>query len=241
MTRRRATKRALKTAIAYLRVSTDAERQELGLKAQRAAIGAWARAAGVRVLAWRVETVSGGAPLDERPRLLRALAEVEAKRTNYLVVQRLDRLSRDPLPMLLVQRELEGHRAELVCAVGGGTGTDPTAELLRTILAAVGQFERRMIGARTKAALAVKRARGEALGRPGLERYGFRRGEDGRLVEEPEEQAVIRRARELYSAEERSIRSVASQLAEEGLVNRAGRPHRFEEVRGMVSDLAVAL
>jgi DNA invertase Pin-like site-specific DNA recombinase len=240
MTRRRARAKPERTGIALLRVSTDAERQELGLKVQRAAIGQHARREGIRIVAWRVELVSGGAPLDERPRLLRTLAEVEAKRVNALLVHRLDRLARDPLVVELVNRELTSHRAELVVVTGGGAGSDATSELIRTILAAVGRFERRMIGARTKAALAVKRSRGEALGRPGLERYGYRRGDDGRLVEAPEEQATIARARELYAVEGTSIRAVAAQLAAEGRFNRAGRPHLYAEVRGMLQDAGTA-
>ena len=45
--------------VAYVRVSTD--EQKIGPEAQRAAIEAWARAAGVQVVAWHEDLgVSGG-------------------------------------------------------------------------------------------------------------------------------------------------------------------------------------
>ena len=239
MTRRRTRAKTARTGIALVRVSRDADSQELGIRAQRAAIVEHARREGIRIVAWRVEVVSGGAALEERPKLLRTLAEIGAKRVDTLIVHRLDRLGRDPLVIELVVRELRSHRAELVVVTGGGAGADPTSELIRTILAAVGRFERRMIGARTEAALAVKRARGEALGRPGRERYGYTRGLDGRLVEAPDEQATIARARELYAAEGTSIRAVAARLAEEGRLNRVGRPHQYAEVREMLREMGV--
>lgn len=217
-------------------MSTDAERQELGLKAQRRGIGEWARKEGVRVLRWRVETLSGGTPLDERPRLLRALAEVGALRATFLVVHRLDRLARHVLTVEYVTQELSRKKASLACVTGGGSGdgdVDPTGELIRTILAGVGRFERRMIGARTKAALAVKRQRGDALGRPGRERYGYRRA-GGRLEEEPAEQATIARAREFYAVEGVSVRAVVAALKADGRRNRQGRPFGLRAVFEMV-------
>ncbi len=52
-----------KRAVAYLRVSTTREQQELGLSAQRAAIESWAKREGVEVCAIFEEEVSGGATL----------------------------------------------------------------------------------------------------------------------------------------------------------------------------------
>lgn len=224
VTRRSSKKAPRRTAIAYLRVST--EDQDLGLDAQRAGIDAWAAREGVQVVAWHEERVSGGAELDERPALMRALSDVAARRAAILVVHRLDRLARHVLTVEIVAQELARRKAALACVVGGGSGdgeADPTGELIRTVLAGVGRFERRMIGARTRAALAVKRERGDALGRPGRERYGFRR-EGKALVEEPIEQATIARARELYAVEGVSVRAVIAALAAEGRVNRAGEP-----------------
>src|SRR5262249_49833034 len=53
------------TAVALLRVSTTRERQALGLQAQREAIAAWAKKAGVRIVAEHVDEASGAAPVDE--------------------------------------------------------------------------------------------------------------------------------------------------------------------------------
>ena len=108
--------------MACLRVSKDELTQELGLEAQRAAILAWAQRQGVSIVAWVNEEVSGGAELDERPRLLAAVAAVEAHRAGYLVFHRLDRFARNTTTAALVQSALSRVGASLVSADGVGNG-----------------------------------------------------------------------------------------------------------------------
>ncbi len=131
-----------KLCIAYIRVSTDVDRQALGTEAQRQAIVAWAARSGVEIVEWFTEEVSGGAPLDKRPVLLHALAAVAAHGAGKLVVQRLDRFSREPLTAALSELELQRHGATLECADGTGSGSDPTSELVRGILLSVARFEK---------------------------------------------------------------------------------------------------
>ena len=54
--------------------------------------------------------------------------------------------------------------AKVVAADGVGNGDQPENLLMRRMVDAFAGFERRVIGARTKAALAVKKARGERVG-----------------------------------------------------------------------------
>lgn len=185
-----------KLAVAYIRVSTDTERQALGAQAQRTAIEQWAERQGVTVLEWHVEQVSGGASLDKRPVLLAAIASVAAQGAGYLVTQRVDRFSRDPVSAALAESSLRKSGACLVTADGAGSGDDPTSELLRGILLSVARFEKALIRARIVAALAVKKANGERLGAP---RFGTKVVE-GNLVDNPREQATKARLRELRAS-----------------------------------------
>jgi DNA invertase Pin-like site-specific DNA recombinase len=68
---------------------------------------------------------------------------------------------------------------------------------MRTIIDAFAEYERLIIGARTKAALAVKKARGE---RTGTVRYGFTADANGKLVPNAAEQAVLTQVRALRDA-----------------------------------------
>ena len=220
-----------KIAVAYLRVSTDLERQALGAQAQRVAVEQWAEKNGITIAQWFVEQVTGGAPLDRRPLLLEAIATVASMRAGGLVVQRLDRFSRDPLTAALAEAELRKCGASLVCADGTGGGDDPTSELIRGILLSVARFEKALIRSRIKAALAVKRSRGERVGAP---RYGFR-VEGKSLIQDDAEVATKERIRALR-ASGLTLRSVRDRATAEGLRNRMGNPFTVAAVHAMVRE-----
>jgi DNA invertase Pin-like site-specific DNA recombinase len=222
-----------KRAVAYVRVSTDTDRQALGAEAQRVAIERWAQSNGITIAAWFTEEVTGGAALDKRPVLLEAIAMVATLGAGCLVVQRLDRYSRDPLTAALAEAELRRNGASLACADGTGGGDDPTSELIRGILLAVARFEKALIRARIKAALAVKRSRGERIG---AAPYGTR-AEGKSLAVHPEETAAMQRLRELRSAG-LTLRAVIDQATAEGLRNRAGKPFTLAAVHKLVRDAA---
>jgi site-specific DNA recombinase len=211
-----------KVVIAYLRVSTTTERQELGASAQRHAIEQWAEREGVTVAAWYTEEVSGGAPLDKRMVLLEALAAVREHGAARLVVQRLDRFSRDPMSAALAEAELRRHGATLAVAEGAGDGEDPSAQLVRGILLSVARFEKAMIAARIRAALGVKKRRGE---KTGAAPFGWKVGSDGKTLEPDEaEHSVVLRVVQLREEFHQPERQIAAQLKLEGFVSRSGLP-----------------
>lgn len=218
-------------AVAYIRVSTDLEKQALGAQAQRSAIEQWALKSGVTVSHWFVETVTGGASLDKRPVLLESIAMVAAVKASGLVVQRLDRFSRDPLTAALAETQLRKHGASLICADGAGSGDSPTDELIRGILLSVARFEKALIRSRIKAALAVKRAKGERVGAP---RYGFK--VDGKnLIPDDEERSIVERLRALRALG-LTVRAVRDQSEVEGLRNRMGRPFTVAAVHALIRE-----
>ena len=233
MPRRSRRKTDPRLAVAYIRVSTSTEKQALSVEAQKHAIATWARKEGVRIVETFVEEVSGGAQLDKRPILLDAVGAVLTHRAGALAFATLDRFSRDPLTAAMVEGELVRAGAEVVFCDGSGNGSDPSAEMVRTIRLAVARFERRMIGIRIKAALRAKAGRGEMCGKapfgmraaPGPERVG-KDGQPRRipvLVPDREEQGTIDKIRELRD-DGLSIRGIEDELRADGVVGRAGRP-----------------
>ncbi len=223
-------------AVAYCRVSTDRTRQELGSEAQRAAIETWARRSGVSIVARFEEEVSGGSPLDRRPILLEALGATAAHGAGLLVVQRLDRFSRDPLTAALAEAELQRHWATLAVAAGAGGGTDPRSELVRGILFSVARFEKAMIRARIKAALDVKRRRGELTG---VAPYGFRLAEDGKTLKLDPHEATIKERLRALRASGLTVREVLSHATMAGLLNRAGKPFTIAALHKLIRDASM--
>lgn len=208
------------SAVGYIRVST--EEQLLGPEAQRVALRRWAEARGLQLIAVHEDRgVSGAAPLDRRPGLLAALDSLEVHEAAYLVAAKRDRFARDVIIAVQLERLVERRGVQLVTADGAGDGDTPEAVLLRRICDAVAEHERAIIRARTRAALAIKRARGEKFGSTAP--YGWRIVGD-RLDRDPAEQVTVRRALELGAAG-LSLRQIARILTAEGHTPRGRRWH----------------
>jgi DNA invertase Pin-like site-specific DNA recombinase len=205
------------TAVAYLRVSTEDQRN--GPDAQRAEIARWAAANGVTVVAWCSDVgVSGAMPVDERPCLLDAIAALREHRAGALVVAKRDRLARDVGTAAAIERLVREAGAQIVTADGLDSSDTPEGQLVRSIIDAMAQYERALIRARTKAALRAKRARGE---RTGSVPFGFA-SDAGRLVPLEREQTAVARMREL-AANGSTQREIADVLGTEGFEPRGVR------------------
>lgn len=219
-----------KIAISYLRVSTD--RQELGPEAQRASIEAWAAREGVSVASWHVDAgVSGASPIEARPGLLAAMAGLREIGAGVLLVAKRDRVARDVVIAATIERAAEAAGARLISADGTGNGDSPADAFMRTVIDGAAAYERGLIRARTKAALAAKAARGE---RTGEIPYGCRLAADGVRIEEDEaEQGVIAVVRELRAAG-LSQRAIVRELGARGVVSRGGRPLVLSQVQRLL-------
>ena len=96
---------------------------------------------------------------------------------------------------------------------------------------AFAEYERLIIKARTKAALAAKRARGE---RTGQVPYGERLAGDGRTLEpDATEAAAVGLVRELKAAG-MSLRAIARELNRRGVPTKSGRPWRHTTIRDLL-------
>ena len=151
--------------VGYVRVSTDEQAESgAGLTAQRQAIQ---RAAEDR--AWDLVAIYEDAGFSgkavNRPGLAQALAAVECGKAEALVVAKLDRLSRSMKDFTaLLDRAL--RKGWSVVVPGMIDTTTPEGEMMAHVVGTFAQYERRLIGQRTKNALAVKRSQGVRLGRP---------------------------------------------------------------------------
>lgn len=202
-------------AIAYIRVST--EDQHLGPEAQLVALETWAVRQNVSIVAVHRDLgVSGATPLADCPGLMAALEYLGTHNAGLLVVAKRDRLARDVMKAAMVEARAEKVGARVVSAAGEGDGTDPAAQLMRTIVDAFAQYERAIIAARTKAALAVKKLKGERVG--GVP-YGFSVDADGHLISNEDERKAIALAREL-SSQGMSLRAICAAFKEERIIFR---------------------
>ena len=219
--------------VGYARVSTiEQAREGLSLEAQRAKLRSYAQLYGLDLVGTHVDAGASGATL-ERPGLQEALQVLTRGTAHGLVVVKLDRLTRSirDLAMLL---ETYFHRYSLMSVDDRVDTASASGRLLLHIITAVSQWEREVIGERTRDALAVKRAKGERVSR--YAPYGYMLADGGtHLTVESREQAAIRMARDLHQTG-LSLRQVAWQLERSGYVGRQGRRYSAAAIRRLVEE-----
>jgi len=220
----------MSNTFAYYRVSTKhQQRSGLGIEAQRAAVKRFAEAEGMEIVAEYIdiETGKGADALDRRPQLAASLAAAKKAKCSVLV-SKLDRLSRDVafIAGLMVQR-VPFIVAEL------GRDADP---FMLHLYAALAEKERRLISERTKAALAAKKQRGEALGNP---INIAQAGQAGRRIQMAEADRfaanLLPIIRSIQSAGPIGMVSIAETLNERGIRTARGGQWHVSSVANMLA------
>jgi DNA invertase Pin-like site-specific DNA recombinase len=200
---------------------------------QREAIERWAKAHRMSVVQWHLDdTAEDGAPLEQRKGLMNALLGLRTKTATVLVVSQRDRLARDAVGLAMVERLASRESARIV-VVKDERESEAETKLRKRLVDAYAEYEHALMKVRTRAAVAVKKSRGEMTGRCP---WGYRLAADGKTLEPDEREqnvlAVVRHMR----ASGRKIREIVDALREMGVVGRNGRaigPTRvFEMIQG---------
>jgi site-specific DNA recombinase len=217
-------------SIGYIRVSSEEQAQSgLSLAHQRAKIEAYCLATDIELVGI-IEDAGRSAKTMQRPGLLQALDMLKAKQADALVILKLDRLTRS-VKDLGELVELFDKSGSALISVQDSINTDTAAgRLVLNVLGSVAQWEREAICERTKAALAVKKAKRE---RVGSVPYGYDLAADGRtLTPNSQELAIIETMRALRSAG-RSYSSICSELVAKGITTKAGGQWHAMTVRNI--------
>jgi DNA invertase Pin-like site-specific DNA recombinase len=151
-------------AVGYARVSTPEQAKTgAGLAAQREAILRECERRG-----WELVDVvedRGYSARDlRRPGIQSALEMLRRGDAKVLVVSKLDRASRSLLDFAALMATAERQSWALVALDVAVDTSTPAGEAMANVLATFAQFERRLIGQRTKEGLAAKRADGTLKG-----------------------------------------------------------------------------
>jgi DNA invertase Pin-like site-specific DNA recombinase len=213
---KRKSPRVTPLALAYLRVSTEEQAKEgASLDAQRNLLAAEADRRG-----WDVEFVvdDGFSAKDlNRPGLTRALGMLDGNEADVLLTLRVDRLSRSVYDFadLMSRSEKKGWNL-VACDLGIDTST-PHGGLMAHVLASVAEYERRVIGVRTREGMAQRRREGVHVGRP--------RALDEDLIER------IVRGKQAGQ----SLSRIARDLSDEGIPTARGGAWRASTIKAILA------
>ena len=204
----------LTTEASAARAAAGGDRSESAPSRPRAGPRSAPRAAPLRPPPTRV---ASGAPGPALGPALEALNVAGAGAA--LVVARLDRVTRSLLAWAeLVERSRRRGWVVVVVAEGFDLSTD-SGELTAALLASVAQYERRLIGARTREAMAAGKARGARYGRP--------------IEHAPEARHIVGEMR----AGAATLQAIADRLTAEGISIPRGGPWRTSNVDGVLRSL----
>jgi DNA invertase Pin-like site-specific DNA recombinase len=197
----------------YTRVSTAEQGQSgLSLRAQAGAIEQEAARRGWTLKDLYTEVASGSGL--QRPQLNVLLDSMRSG--DALVVAKLDRLSRSVVDAAQIMERARREGWALIALDLGVDTSTPAGELVANVMSSVAQWERRVIGERTSAAL-MSKPRGQRGGGPVYA------------------DSTIARARELRESGHRSYRAIALQLEAEGHRPPRGKRIHSSAVRTMVA------
>jgi DNA invertase Pin-like site-specific DNA recombinase len=146
--------------IGYTRVSTTEQANSgLGIEAQNRDIRAEVDRRGWLLAGVESDTASGRSTR-LRPGLASALAAVDAREADGLIVAKLDRLSRSVLDFAQLVCRAQADGWNLIVLDLGLDLSSPQGRFTAHVLCACAELERELISRRTKDALAAARARG---------------------------------------------------------------------------------
>lgn len=137
----------------------------LGLRAQKDAIRRECQRRGLDLIALHEDAGLSAKTLN-RPALASALSELDSGQGSVLMVAKLDRLTRSVHDATGLMAKAEQSGWGLVALDAPVDTTTPQGAAMAQVLAVFAELERRLIGERTKAALAVRKSQGVRLGRP---------------------------------------------------------------------------
>ena len=100
----------------------------------------------------------------DRPALQHLLADIEADKIDCVVVYKVDRLSRSLMDFARIMETFERHHVPFVSVTQAFNTTHSMGRLTLNILLSFAQFEREMIGERTRDKIAGMRRKGSGAG-----------------------------------------------------------------------------
>ena len=219
-------------AVGYIRVSTEEQAREgVSIDNQIERIKAYCQYKGyVLQKVIKDEGISGGKN-KEREGFVSLLTHIEHNDCDALVLYSLERLSRDMLTLLCLEKLLNVYDVELHTVEGEIDTSTPDGFMSFAMRAFLGEMERRQVKYRTKKAMEYKKGQGKVIGQVP---YGYKR-EGGDLVPHKSEQEVIRVVNRLYGGS-KALSFIVKRLTELEYQTRQGKNFKPQQVKRIIKD-----
>ena len=184
----------------------------------------------------------------ERPALQRLLVDVDAGSVDCVIVYKVDRLSRSLLDFARLMDRFDQRKVSFVSVTQQFNTTSSLGRLTLNILLSFAQFEREIIGERTRDKMSAARKKGKWVGGTPVLGYDVDpRG--GRLVVNDKEAQRVRESFALFQ-KHRSLAVVVAELARRGWktksrisrrgIRHVGRPFTKASLTNLLTNIVYA-
>ena len=148
----------MQTAIAYTRVSSDDQIKGTSLDTQIAEIKTYCDRQNIAILNHYTDAGESAKTAD-RPGLIDALESCRKKNVTFLLVHRLDRLSRNATDGLAIRAKLASHKTQIM-SVSEPLSDEPAGQFMSAIMFAAAQFDNDIRSARSRTGMSATTAKG---------------------------------------------------------------------------------
>ncbi|MFH1537317.1 MAG: recombinase family protein [bacterium] len=229
-----------KLAIGYIRVSTEEQvREGQSLDNQAARIREYCQFRALELVDVICDEGISGGTNRKRHGFNDLLDRIEAAGIDAVVLYSLERLSRDMLTLLALEKYLDEFDVELHTIEGTVDTSTPDGFMAFAMKAFLGEMERRQVKYRTKKSMEHLKGKNRLVG--GVT-YGYRivtGNEGGRKVKmlapNLEEQRILKVANRLYESG-KTLKEVVTELNKRGYRSRGGKVFLPMQVKRMLEN-----
>jgi site-specific DNA recombinase len=218
-------------AIGYTRCSTDLQASEgVSLQNQVERITGYCQYKGFELVDIIEDAGISGGKNRARAGFIELLDRIETGDVQAIILYSLERVSRDMLTLLSLERLLDERDVELHTVEGQINTSTPDGWLNFAMKAFLGEMERRQVKYRTKRAMEYKKGQGAVVGSIP---YGYRREGNG-LVVDLQEQSIVRLVNTLYSQSMRLV-DICKELKARDIRTRNGKDFTPQQIKRIIA------
>lgn len=227
----------IKYVVAYMRYSSENQRDGYSIEAQKAAIEAFCQQNGYNIVHFYKDEAKTGT-LDNREEFQQMISDAADGNFQAVIVHKFDRFSRDKYDNAIYKRELRNNGVRVI-SVLEPLDDSPESLILETLLEGMAQYYSENLSREVKKGLREKALLAKHCG--GVAPYGYKVNKETSDLEiEPTEAEIVRKIFELYN-NGLPVLEIANHLNSMGVKTRLNKTRGGKEfspqmVRGILSN-----
>ena len=180
-----------------------------------------------------IDEVISGTSTNKRDSFKRMIRDAKNGKFNLIITKEISRFARDTLDSISYTRKLLEYGVGVLFQYDHINTFNSDSELRLTIMASIAQEEVRKLSERVKFGFQRSIESGKVLGNDSI--WGYKK-DKCKLVIVEEEAKIIRKIFDMYVNEHLGMRSIGNKLADEGILNKNGKPFQQGTIKYILTN-----